>query len=250
MQRYFVTPGSIRDGFVTITGDDVKHIVRVMRMEPGDEIIVCDGQGAAYRAELTKLCDREVSARLLAADDRQAEPATKITLAQGLPKGDKMELIVQKGTEVGITTFLPLDMARCIVQYDAKKEQKRRERWEKIAKESAEQAHRNIVPAVAEGLTFKQFLKTCDTYDLVLVPYEAERAKGLREVLDAHPNARNVCVVIGPEGGIAEQEIEQAIGAGAIPVTLGARILRTETAGLVAAACILYHHGEMGGGNG
>lgn len=247
MQRYFVTPDSIRGDQVTITGDDVKHITRVLRMEAGDEVIVSNGLGQAFLAALTDLSPEAVTARILEELGQNAEARVKITLAQGLPKGDKMDLIVQKGTEVGLHRFWPLDMTRCIVKYDAKKEQKRRERWHKIAKEAAEQAHRTIVPDVSDALTFKQFLGRLHEFDLVLVPYEAEKTTGLRDVLDKHPDVQNVCVVIGPEGGIADQEIEQLLAAGAHPVSLGARILRTETAGLVAAACIHYHHGEMGG---
>lgn len=247
MQRYFVTPDAVQDERVTITGDDVKHIVRVMRMEAGDEVIVCDGIGHAYRVELEETGNEQVVGRIVETMEQKVESAVKITLAQGLPKGDKMELIVQKGTEVGIARFIPTEMARCIVQYDAKKEQKRRERWQKIAKEAAEQAHRTLIPSVAESMTLKQLLRAKDGFDLIVVPYEAEKSQGLRTVLDQYPEARNICVVIGPEGGIAEEEIEQALAAGAIPVTLGPRILRTETAGLVAATCIYYQYGEMGG---
>jgi 16S rRNA (uracil1498-N3)-methyltransferase len=247
MQRYFVEPNAIGSDLVTITGDDVKHIVRVMRMEAGDEVIVCDGRGQAYRVELTDLGDKAVIGRIVEPLHDEVESKVKITLAQGLPKGDKMELIVQKGTEVGISAFIPLDMKRCIVQYDHKKEAKRRERWEKIAKEAAEQAHRTIIPEVTEGKTFKQWMLTLNEYDLVIVPYEAEKAKGIREVLGSHPNVENICVLIGPEGGIASEEIDTALAAGAIPVTLGPRIMRTETAGLVAATCVLYHYDQMGG---
>ena len=247
MQRYFVTPEAIQGDRVTITGDDVKHIVRVLRMEAGDEVIVCDGTGRAFQTELTELGDGAVTARIVEELSAQPESPVKITLAQGLPKGDKMDLIIQKGTETGITRFLPLSMSRCIVQYDDKKEQKRRERWQKIAKEAAEQSHRNIVPDVANGMTFKQLMNGLERFDLVLVPYEMEKARGVRDVLEEHPEAREVCVVIGPEGGIAEEEIETALRAGAVPVTLGPRILRTETAGLFVAACVAYHAGEMGG---
>lgn len=247
MQRYFVQPDAVQDGQVAITGDDVKHIVRVMRMEVGEEVIVCDGLGHAFRVELTELGDGMVHGRIVEELTQSPEARVKVTLAQGLPKGDKMELIVQKGTEVGIARFLPVDMARCIVQYDAKKEQKRRERWQKIAKEAAEQAHRNLVPSIGEPMSYKQLMSSLDGFDLVVVPYEGEKARGLREVLAAHPEAEHICVLIGPEGGIADSEIEIALARGAHPVTLGPRILRTETAGLVAATCIYYHFGEMGG---
>jgi 16S rRNA (uracil1498-N3)-methyltransferase len=247
VQRYFVEPSAITESRVAITGDDVKHIVRVMRMEAGEEVIVCDGLGHAYRVELTELGDGAVQGKIVEILTQSPEADVKITLAQGLPKGDKMELIVQKGTEVGIHRFVPLDMARCVVQYDAKKEQKRRERWQKIAKEAAEQAHRNLIPSIAEPMSFKQLMSSLDGFDLVVVPYEGEKARGLREVLADHPDAKHIAVLIGPEGGIAESEIETALAKGALPVTLGPRILRTETAGLVAATCIYYHYGQVGG---
>ncbi|MBL0388364.1 16S rRNA (uracil(1498)-N(3))-methyltransferase [Tumebacillus sp. ITR2] len=247
MQRYFVQPDAIADGRIAITGDDVKHIVRVMRMEAGEEVIVCDGLGHAFRVELTDLGDTTVTGRVVEELVHSPESRVKITLAQGLPKGDKMELIVQKGTEVGINRFVPVDMARCVVQYDAKKEQKRRDRWQKIAKEAAEQAHRNLVPSIAEPMSFKQVMNSLDGFDLVVVPYEGEKARSLREVLADAPDAQHICVLIGPEGGIADSEVETALSRGALPVTLGPRILRTETAGLVAATCIYYHYGEMGG---
>jgi 16S rRNA (uracil1498-N3)-methyltransferase len=247
VQRYFVEPEAIQGETVTITGDDVKHIVRVLRMEKGEEVIVCDGVGHAYRVELTELRSDQVAGRIVEHLKDQVEARVKITLAQGLPKGDKMDLIVQKGTEVGISRFIPLEMARCIVQYDQKKEQKRRERWQKIAKEAAEQAHRTLIPSVADGMTFTQLMNNLDGFDLVIVPYEGEKVRGLRDVLQERPDVKHVCVVIGPEGGISDLEIETALAAGAVPVTLGPRILRTETAGLVAAACICYHFGEMGG---
>jgi 16S rRNA (uracil1498-N3)-methyltransferase len=247
VQRYFVEPSAVTDSRVSITGDDVKHIVRVMRMEAGEEVIVCDGLGHAYRVQLTDLGDTSVQGKIVEILAQSPESNVKITLAQGLPKGDKMELIVQKGTEVGINRFIPLDMARCVVQYDAKKEQKRRERWQKIAKEAAEQAHRNLIPSIGEPMSFKQLMSALDGFDLVVVPYEGEKARGLREVLAEHPDAKHIGVLIGPEGGIADAEIEMALAQGALPVTLGPRILRTETAGLVAATCIYYHYGELGG---
>ncbi len=247
MQRYFVEPEAIQGQTVTITGDDVKHIVRVLRMEAGERVIVCDGIGHAFCVELTDLGQDRVLGQIVEQLTDQVETAVKITLAQGLPKGDKMDMIVQKGTEVGISRFIPLEMARCIVQYDQKKEQKRRERWQKIAKEAAEQAHRTLVPSVAVGMTFERLMNSLDGFDLVIVPYEGEKARGLREVLSERPDVEHICMVIGPEGGITEKEIATALAMGAIPVTLGSRILRTETAGLVAAACICYQFGEMGG---
>jgi len=248
MQRYFVAPTAIQGQTVTITGEDVKHIVRVMRMEVGDAVIVCNGTGQAFRTELTELGDGVVEGRIVEEIARDPEPLVQITLAQGLPKGDKMELIVQKGTEAGISRFLPVDMSRCIVQYDAKKEQKRRERWQKIAKEAAEQSHRNLIPPVSDGVSFKQLVGTFAAYDLVLVPYEMEQTQGLRDALNAAGDEiRRVLVLIGPEGGIAPEEIARAVEAGAVPVTLGPRIVRTETASLLTAACIHYHYGEMGG---
>lgn len=252
MQRYFVSPRAVQGDEVRITGDDVKHIVRVMRYTTGDEIICADGAGNAYIVRLAQLEPDVVIGAIVRSLDEKVESEVKITLVQGLPKGDKMDMIVQKCTEVGAMRVVPAVMDRTIVQYDTKKESKRRERWQRIAKESAEQAHRLQIPEIAEIVSFRKWLEQhAAEYDILLIAYEAEHGRALHNVLadfsDRANKPVNVAVIIGPEGGLEAAEVEFAQQHGALPITLGPRILRTETAGVVVTAVILYHFGEMGG---
>lgn len=255
MQRYFVSPQAIRDQQVRITGDDVKHITRVLRLQPGDEVICADGRGNSYLVRLTNLQPDAVVGDMIRKLDEKVESQVNLTLVQGLPKSDKMDLIVQKGTEMGIQRFVPIETERTIVQYDAKKETKRLERWQRIAKEAAEQSHRLVIPELQEVTSFRAWMeREARAYDLLLIAYEAEAEQGMREVLQRYsvdsPHRvipRSIAVVIGPEGGLTKEEVDFALKKGARAVTLGPRILRTETAGLVAAAIILYHYGQMGG---
>ncbi|WP_018131860.1 16S rRNA (uracil(1498)-N(3))-methyltransferase [Effusibacillus pohliae] len=270
MQRYFVSPEAIEAGQVRITGDDVKHITRVLRLQPGAEVICADGLGRSYRVRLTEFASGQVVGEIVETLAEKVEPEVKLTLVQGLPKSDKMDLIVQKGTELGIACFVPVETERTIVQYDAKKESKRRERWQRIAKEAAEQAHRLVIPHIADVVSLRQWLaEQAASHDLILLAYEGQSGVGLRSALntftaggaseqqdvddrrviggDTPRLPRSVALLIGPEGGFAPQEVALAEEHGARIITLGPRILRTETAGLVAAAIILYHFGQMGG---
>ncbi|GAX91550.1 16S rRNA (uracil(1498)-N(3))-methyltransferase [Effusibacillus lacus] len=253
MQRYFVSPDAIQDERVRITGDDVKHITRVLRMQPGAQVICADGTGRSYLVRLTELGQDAAVGDIIKPLQENVEPEVKLTLVQGLPKGDKMDLIVQKGTEVGITHFVPVETARTIVQYDAKKESKRRDRWQRIAKEAAEQAHRTVIPMIEEVQPFRQWLaQKAASFDLILLAYEGETPHGLRQELDRHAGGvsdtgGSIALIVGPEGGLDPEEVAVATQSGARVITLGPRILRTETAGPVAAAMILYHFGQMGG---
>jgi 16S rRNA (uracil1498-N3)-methyltransferase len=248
MQRYFVPVDQIQERTIMVIGEDAKHIARVMRMREGDELTCCDGQGRSWLVRLVELETDRVVGTILRELDENVEPTVKLTLAQSLPKGDKMDLIVQKGTEVGITVFQPLETARTIVEYDAKKQAKRRERWQRIAKEAAEQAHRTFIPEIRTSQSLGFWLSSIQEYDLVLMPYEGEEQRGIREVLTRFPQVTTIAIVIGPEGGFDKEEVERAKAAGVQTVSLGPRILRTETAGLVTASAILYHYGELGGG--
>lgn len=250
MQRYFVPPEQIRGEYAELIGDDAHHLMRVMRAEPGDKVIVCDGTGRECVAEVVSLEKERAALKVL--DDRVSanEPAVQIWIAQSLPKGDKFETVIQKGTEIGAAAFLPFVSARTVVHYDAKKEAKRLERWRKIAKEAAEQAHRGRVPNVAEPLGWSGLLDAAERAKLALFCYEKESGMLLRDALRASgPLGQGdvVLIVVGPEGGFTEAEAEEARRRGLAPVGLGRRILRTETAALVAAACVLYETGEMGG---
>ncbi|RIX54193.1 16S rRNA (uracil(1498)-N(3))-methyltransferase [Paenibacillus nanensis] len=259
MQRYFVAPEQIKDGVVTITGEDAHHAARVMRMKPEDRFIACDGQGRTALAAVVEASPQEVRAEVLELLPLDSEPRWSVTIAQSLPKGDKMELVIQKGTEIGAAAFLPFESERMVVQYDGKKEAKRLERWGKIAKEAAEQAHRQRIPELKTLHSWKQLLAAVKEYDLALFCYEREgkdaHGRGIGDVvrkwkMDNAGKAdtrANILLIVGSEGGFTEREAEEAEAAGAQLAGLGKRILRTETAGLVGLTCLLYESGEMGG---
>lgn len=252
MQRYFVGKEQFENDRVRILGEDARHIGKVMRGRVGDEIIVCDGAGRVVLAELESVEAGEVAAKIVEEKAETSEARFRVDIAQSLPKGDKLETVIQKCTEIGAAAFVPFLSERTVVQYDAKKEEKRLQRWSKIAKEAAEQSHRSRIPEVRQPLTYKQLLKTFANYDLVLFCYEKENGLQLRDAVrpfaESKPEeAANVLVVVGPEGGFAEREADEAAASGAKIAGLGPRILRAETAGMAALACILYESGEMGG---
>ncbi|UHA75816.1 RsmE family RNA methyltransferase [Paenibacillus sp. 481] len=271
MQKYFVAPSQFGEEHIDIEGNDAHHIMNVMRAKIGSSIEVSDGLAREALANIESYEEGVVRARIVEMRPLDRESVVHVTIAQSLPKGDKMETIIQKCTEIGAVRFVPFVSERTIVQYDAKKEAKRIERWGKIAKEAAEQSHRNRIPDIMSSLSWKQLIAQFSEYDRVLFCYEDERGTQLRDVvkpfaerlasdqtsieaanktqLDPLPNAKapSVLVVVGPEGGFATREVEAALAAGARAVGLGRRILRAETAGMVATACIMYEFGEMGG---
>jgi 16S rRNA (uracil1498-N3)-methyltransferase len=255
MQRYIVPPAAFRGRTVVVEGDDAFHMARVMRMRPGDRVVVCDGEGREATAVLTRVEPARAEAELEEFRPSAGEPAWTVVIAQSLPKGDKMELIIQKGTEIGAAAFVPFRSERAVVQYDGKQEARRLERWRKIAKEAAEQAHRGKLPEVAGVTAWRELLRTFPEYDDVYFCYErrgGEPSAGLRtlvrETMSRVPDRPlKLLVVVGPEGGFTEREAAEAEAAGARPAGLGARILRTETAALAALACLMYESGEMGG---
>jgi 16S rRNA (uracil1498-N3)-methyltransferase len=252
MQRYFVAPEQFSGDTVTIGGEDARHIAKVMRGKEGDKLIVSDGVSREALVAIVHIEIGEITANVVEVLEMTHEPRVKITVAQSLPKGDKMETVIQKCTEIGAVSFLPFLSERTIVQYDERKEGKRLERWRKICKEAAEQAHRNIVPSVEPPLSWKKLLQTFTDYDAVYFCYEKEEGLQLRSaaalMLEAlkDQEAVKIMVVVGPEGGFSPEECMGAETAGAVSVGLGRRILRCETAGMVAAACLLYESGEMG----
>ncbi len=252
MQRYFVEKEQFENEKVRILGEDARHISRVMRGRAGDQIIVCDGVLRVVLAELEIVEQSEVIAVVLEEIAEKNEARFRVSIAQSLPKGDKLETVIQKCTEIGADAFVPFLSERTVVQYDAKKEEKRLQRWSKIAKEAAEQSHRSRIPVIKQPLTYKQLLKTFGDYDLVLFCYEKENGLQLRDAVRPFAESRqeseaNVLLVVGPEGGFAEREADEAEAAGAKITGLGKRILRAETAGMAALSCILYESGEMGG---
>ena len=242
MHQFFVEPENIQENKIVITGEDVNHIKNVLRMKVGDEIAVSNGvDGKEYRCGIVSISE-EVLCELRFVKEDGVELPSKITLFQGLPKADKMELIVQKAVELGVYEIVPVSMGRCIVKLDEKKQKSKISRWQGIAESAAKQSKRRIVPQVTSVMSMKEACKYASEMDVVLVPYElAEDMPKTRELIEAINPGQRIGFFIGPEGGFEEMEIALAMEAGAKPITLGKRILRTETAGFTVLSILMYH---------
>ncbi len=251
MSKFFVKTEQIENNNIIINGDDVNHIINVLRMKKGDEIQVCNQEtGDNYNAQITQYTKNEVDCEIIERINKTTESNVNITLFQGLPKFEKMELIIQKNTEVGVKRIVPVIMERTVVKIDEKVASKKLERWQKIAEIAAKQSMRDIIPNI-DNITKLKEIDTTE-YDVVLVAYENEEHNKLKDELqklskkiegtNSNNNEENfnIAIVIGPEGGISEKEIELLAEKNAKFVSLGRRILRTETAGLVMAGNILY----------
>lgn len=258
MQRYFIPKEQFQETIVQIIDGDAHHLVNVMRARIGQRVICSDGQQREALVEITSLEKNKVEANIVEQLSMTNEPAVVVWIAQSLPKGDKLETVIQKCTEIGAARFIPFLSERTVVQYDEKKEVKLHERWCRIAKEAAEQAHRNRVPIMEPILSWKALVKQIADADLTLICYEKESGLQLRQLLSegVSPSSapdhsspahhRKILVLVGPEGGFSEKEVSEVIAAGGHSISLGRRILRTETAAMVALTCILYETGEMG----
>ena len=242
MYRFFCEKSQIADGKVSITGEDVRHIRNVLRMRPGEIILVSCGVEWEYTCRITSLSEEEVCAEITDAQKPGKELPSRITLFQCLPKGDKMETVIQKAVELGAAEIVPVASKRCVVKLDAKKAAARVSRWNAIAESAAKQAKRMIIPEVHEILSFREALQYAQIPDSVLlIPYEnAEGMQKTRTLLSAIAPGRPVAVLIGPEGGFDEAEVEEAERAGFQTITLGKRILRTETAGMTVLSILMY----------
>ncbi len=238
MNRFFVKKDDIRDNSALITGEDLKHISKVLRMAPGDKVMLCDGEGYQYLAEISEITKDCVRLEILNGERCAAEPSRRITLYQGLPKGDKMELIVQKCVELGISEIVPVAAERSIVKIKPGEFGGKRTRYQRVAYEAAKQCGRGRIPEVADLTTFK--VADMTRHDLIIIAYEDEKGTTLKSLLRANMQAGDIAIVIGPEGGLESSEVELLIQKGGKAVTLGPRILRTETAGMAALAMILY----------
>lgn len=244
MQRYFVEQPINEQQAFTISGDNARHINKVMRMTPGDQIIIVHN-GVAAICEITSL-DGDVIARQTGQTISSPEMPIQVDIACGLPKGDKLELITQKGTELGMHALHPFSAERSIVKWDEKKSKKNQERLQKIAQEAAEQSHRTHIPVIEFPVSFKQLLQKVQAYDAVFIADEedaklAERTKFADKLKTIQLNqSSKILCIFGPEGGISRQESEALIAAGAKTMSLGPRILRAETAPLYALSAISY----------
>lgn len=241
MQRFFVTPDQVGEDKIRIQGSDVNHMKNVLRMRPGEEVMVSDGNNRQYRCRVEDYPEGEAVLAILEAGLVDTELPSRIYLFQGLPKQEKMELIVQKAVELGVCQVIPVQTRRCVVKLDAKKAAKKVQRWQQIAESAAKQAGRGYIPVVSEVMTFQEALAFSETLDIRLIPYElADGMEGTRKILDGIRPGQSVGIFIGPEGGFEKEEVGRAVEAGALPITLGKRILRTETAGIAVLSILMY----------
>jgi 16S rRNA (uracil1498-N3)-methyltransferase len=245
VRRFFIA-GELADE-VAITGPDARHIGRVLRLGPGDEIIVVDAAGRVGRAAVTAVTADTVLASVRETLAAGHEPPVSVWLAQGLPKGDKLEYIVQKAVELGAAGIMPLACENCTVRYDAARQGSRRQRWQKIAAEAAKQCGRGAVPAVAKVATLAEALAGAGEDTEIIMLYEGAGGEPLRGIL-AGCAASSYLLLVGPEGGFSPAEAELCRRRGARVATLGPRILRTETAAVAALSIVLYEKGDLGSG--
>ena len=241
MSNFFIDSGNIDGEAAYITGSDVNHIKNVLRMKEDDEIRLSAGNGLLYTAKISEFLPDRIVCKIVDCEGGKSELPAKIILFQGLPKKDKMELIIQKAVELGVSEIVPV-MKRTIVKLeDNKKELKKLERWRTISLTAAKQSGRIIVPNVSEFVTFNEAVKRAESLEFNLIPYENEKGMDrARELVKEANGKKSIGIFIGPEGGISEEELELAMKMGALPISLGNRILRTETAGLALISVLAF----------
>lgn len=245
MHRFFVSREAFGEDEVILPPSVAHQLRNVLRMAPGGRIVVLDNSGWEYEAELTEVSPQGARARILSRALSATEPRTKITLYQAFLKGQRFEFVLQKGTELGIVEFVPVISARCVVS-SLEHAARKAPRWEKIIREAAEQSRRGKLPELTPALFFREAcLRATRAGQLALIPWEAETTTSLRQALERLPRPFSISLFVGPEGGFDESEIAIAREAGVVPVHLGPRILRAETAGLVAASAILFAFGDL-----
>ena len=239
MYQFFVHDAQIGREFVTITGEDVNHIKNVLRMKAGEKIRISNQQGRDYYCEISEVTDTFVQADILNEDAASTELPSKIYLFQGIPKGDRMETVIEKAVELGVYEIIPVAMKYCVVKLDAKKEAAKVARWQKQAEAAAKQSKRSIIPKIHPVMSYKEAVEYAMQCDVRLVPYENERGmQGTREALSTIKAGTSVSVMIGPEGGFAEDEIAQVKDSMQV-ISLGKRILRTDTAGIAVMSMLM-----------
>lgn len=242
MYQFFVEPHQIQGNCVLIEGSDVNHIKNVLRMKPGEEIAVSNGlDGKEYRCGIAQLEEDRIVCELRFVKEDGVELSAQVYLFQGLPKADKMEMIIQKCVELGVHAVVPVATKRCVVKLDDKKAKSKISRWQGIAEAAAKQSKRRIVPEILDVMSFKQAIQFVKDFDVRIIPYElADNMERTKEIIGALQPGQRIAVFIGPEGGFDEAEVQEALDNGTEPITLGRRILRTETAGLTVMSWIMY----------
>ncbi len=251
MSKFFVNSNQINNDMIIIEGSDYNHIKNVLRYKVDDCLTICDSSsGTNYYCEIKSFENNNIVCRIISTLDDNTESNIKITVFQGLPKADKMELIIQKGTELGVTNFVPVSLKRSVVKLNGKDEEKKISRWQTIAEVASKQSGRDIIPEVEHVLSFKLLLDRIKDFDLIFLAYEDEHTLSIKELLksfkEQHQEKINnkqelkIAFIVGPEGGIAEEEYQELKANGVKAVSLGSRILRTETAPLAISSIIMY----------
>lgn len=243
MPKFFVKENQVQNNKITIIGSDVNHIINVLRMKDGDKLNICNADNSQnYLAEIINIQKKEIECKIIETLEAKEESNVDITIYQGLPKADKMELIIQKCVELGVKKIVPVDMKRCVVKIDSKNKQKKLERWNKIAEVAAKQCGRSIIPVVEDIQGINQISNDFNKYNLVLLCYENEKQTLLKNVLKTYSSKGDIkiAVIIGPEGGIDSSEVDYMEKSGATVVSLGSRILRTETVALSISSILMY----------
>ncbi len=242
MHHFFVTPGQITEEKIFIKGSDVNHIKNVLRMKAGEEVCISGGTDKGYLCKIESLSSEEVVMHIIEETEANTELPSRLYLFQGLPKSDKMEWIIQKAVELGVYEIIPVVTKRAVVKLDEKKSAKKTERWNAIAEGGAKQSGRNLIPKVKEAMSYREAIEYAKKLDVVLIPYElATEMQKTRQVISGIKPGDSVGIFIGPEGGFEEAEAAYAVENGAKCLTLGKRILRTETAGLAVLSILMYH---------
>lgn len=243
MYQFFVEPSQIQGDHAVIVGKDVNHIRNVLRMRQGEEIALRNGtDGNRYLCSIEGFSEEEIYCKVYETEKSSTELPSRIYLFQGIPKGDKMEMIIQKAVELGVYEIIPVVCKRTVVKLDEKKERSKLGRWQGIAEAAAKQSKREMIPQIKHVMSFREAADYSRCAGVRVIPYELwEGMEKTREILGGLKPSRDVAVFIGPEGGFAEEEIQYAMQEGIQPVTLGKRILRTETAGLAVLSIVMYH---------
>lgn len=245
MHRFFVPPQAISDGVVTLAGQTAHQITTVLRMSVGTHIMVLDNSGWQMETELTEVSHYRVVGHVVRRSLARGEPKIKVSLYQAMLKGNRLEFALQKGTEIGIVEFVPMITAHCVIA-NLDDVNRKLDRWERILQEAAEQSRRGRLPTIEPAMLIMQACERArQTGSLVLLPWEEERETSLKDVLTAGKMPFAITLLVGPEGGFTADEVRIARSYGARTVSLGTRVLRAETAGLVAAAAIFYESGDL-----
>jgi len=245
MPKFFVRAENIHDSNITVTGEDVDHIRKVLRLGPGDQITLCDGAGTDYLVRIERDEPGRIYTSIVHTEKNITEPPLDVTLFQGIPKSDKMDFIVQKTVELGVKRIVPVMTGRTVVRFSGSKDMESKvKRWQRISLEAAKQCNRGIVPMITNPMSFEEALHISAEADFAIIPYEKEKGNSLKRLIGS--GFKTAAVFIGPEGGFTNEEIERALLHHVKPVTLGPRTLRTETAGIAVLSILMYELGDIG----